>query len=266
MGSLYHRAVASRHGVLMMICLIGPVLGCRTGGPARAPVSDAAGADAVPLPPDLAPAVDGPPLVDAPVRETPPPGAAFPPGFVFGAAIAGFQADMGCPTLPRAECDDPNSDWYVFTTTPEITADQSAHLSGQNPSLVGPGFWELYPEDIRRASEELHHDALRFSLEWSRIFPTATDGVEGYQNLKRIASAPALARYHAILAELKRRQMRPLVTLYHYALPTWIHDARGCHTSFSGCSPRGRVPLIGTVSIWRPRTLTKRSGEALWIE
>jgi beta-glucosidase/6-phospho-beta-glucosidase/beta-galactosidase len=171
----------------------------------------------------------------------------FPPGFVFGSAIAGFQADMGCPTLPRAECDDPNSDWYVFTTAAETVGDPNAHLSGQNPSLVGPGFWELFSQDIQRARQDMHHDALRFSLEWSRIFPTATDDVEGFDNLKRHASPAALARYHSLLAELKTRGMRPLVTLYHYSLPTWIHDAKGCHASFASCSPRGWVDSERTI-------------------
>jgi beta-galactosidase len=177
----------------------------------------------------------------APPPSGPQPGAAFPRQFVFGSAIAGFQADMGCPTLPRAECDDPNSDWYVFTTAPETVGNVNAHLSGQSPSVVGPGFWELYAQDIQRAREDMHHDALRFSLEWSRIFPTATDDVEGFDDLKRRASPAAVARYHAILAELKGRGMRPLVTLYHYSLPSWLHDARGCHTGFAGCSPRGWV-------------------------
>lgn len=176
-----------------------------------------------------------------------PPGVPFPRDFVFGSAIAGFQADMGCPTLPRAECDDPNSDWYVFTTAAETVGDASAYLSGQSPSVVGPGFWELYAQDIQRARQDMHHDALRLSLEWSRIFPTATDGVEGFENLKRRASAGALARYHAIFAELKARGMRPLVTLYHYSLPTWIHDARGCHASFGNCSPRGWVDSERTI-------------------
>jgi beta-galactosidase len=176
-----------------------------------------------------------------------PPGRRFPPGFLFGSAIAGFQADMGCPTLSRAACDDPNSDWYVFTTSPELIADPGAYLSGQNPSIVGPGFWELYADDIRRADEELHHGALRMSLEWSRIFPTATDAVEGYEALKQVASSDALLRYHAIFAELKRRGMRPLVTLYHYALPTWIHDAKGCHADLANCSPKGWVDRDRTI-------------------
>ncbi|HMI86239.1 MAG TPA: family 1 glycosylhydrolase [Polyangiaceae bacterium] len=170
-----------------------------------------------------------------------PTGVRFPDMFVFGTAIAGFQADMGCPTIGRAACDDPNSDWYVFSTAPETVGDPNAHLSGQDPGVVGPGFWELYPDDIRRVQEELHHQAMRLSLEWSRIFPTPTDGIDGYDALKAIANPAAIARYHAIFAELKKRSIRPLVTLYHYALPTWIHDAKGCHVDYANCTPKGWV-------------------------
>jgi beta-glucosidase/6-phospho-beta-glucosidase/beta-galactosidase len=166
---------------------------------------------------------------------------------VFGTAVAGFQVDMGCPSLEHASCDDPNSDWYAFTTSPRTTADPSAYLSGQDPSVVGPGFWELYADDIRRAGDELHGDALRLSIEWSRVFPTATDGVDGYDNLKALASAASLSRYHDMFAELKKRKLRPFVTLNHYTLPTWIHDAVGCHADFANCTPRGWVDAERTV-------------------
>jgi beta-glucosidase/6-phospho-beta-glucosidase/beta-galactosidase len=165
----------------------------------------------------------------------------FPKGFVFGTAIAGFQADMGCPTLARSACADTGSDWYAFTTNPQTVGDPACYLSGQDPAVVGPGFWELYAADIARADTELHNGALRMSIEWSRIFPTATDGVTEYDALKAIASAPAIAEYHAIFAELKKRHMRPLVTLYHYTLPGWLHDAINCHVDFANCSPRGWV-------------------------
>lgn len=179
------------------------------------------------------------PAADQPL--VPPAGYRFPAKFAFGAAIAGFQADMGCPTLAHATCDDPNSDWYVFTTDAALIADSSTHVSGQNPTAVGPGFWELYGDDVTRAHEEMHHNALRLSIEWSRIFPTATDGIEGFDDLKRVASASAVARYHEMLAALKKNGMQPLVTLYHYALPSWIHDAKGCHANLANCSPKGWV-------------------------
>jgi beta-glucosidase/6-phospho-beta-glucosidase/beta-galactosidase len=171
----------------------------------------------------------------------------FPSGFVFGTAVAGFQVDMGCPSLNRPACDDRNSDWYEFTTSPRTVADPTAYLSGQDPSVVGPGFWELYADDIERADRELHSGALRLSIEWSRLFRKATDDVEGYEGLKAVADADALSRYHAIFTDLKKRGMRPFVTLNHYTLPTWIHDAVGCHADFANCAPKGWVDAERTV-------------------
>ncbi len=179
--------------------------------------------------------------------ERPKEGVAFPEGFVFGTAVAGFQVDMGCPTLARAECEDKASDWTVFTTDPRTVASDRANLAGQDPSVVGPGFWELYEEDIARAHEQLHNNALRLSIEWSRIFPEPTDDIEGFEALARAADAAAVKHYHDIFAALKARGMRPLVTLYHYALPTWIHDAAGCHVDFDSCSPRGWVDAERTL-------------------
>jgi len=192
--------------------------------------------DAAPSPPAVGDGGDaGEPV------EVPPEGLAFPKGFVFGTAIAGFQSDMGCPTLSAAICTDTRSDWYVFTTAEETVSDASSFLSGEDPAKVGPGFWELYKEDIRRADEELHNQALRLSIEWSRLFPEATDDLEGFTEMKKAANPAALAHYHDLLKTLRDRDMRPLVTLNHYALPTWIHDAVGCHTDFDNCSPRGWV-------------------------
>jgi beta-glucosidase/6-phospho-beta-glucosidase/beta-galactosidase len=165
----------------------------------------------------------------------------FPPGFLFGTAIAGFQADMGCPKLASPQCDDRNSDWFDFTTARATVSDPNAFLSGQDPTKVGPGFWELYAEDIQRAGQDLHNGALRLSIEWSRIFPKMTDGADTPERMKALANPDAVARYHAIFAELAARGMRPFVTLNHYTLPNWLHDAIGCHTDFANCSPKGWV-------------------------
>ena len=163
----------------------------------------------------------------------------FGKGFLFGTATAGFQVDMGCPTLPASECADKNSDWYAFVTDPKMVADSANHLVGQDPAVVGPGEWELYPHDFDLAKDTLHDNAFRMSIEWSRIFPTSTVGVSGYDALKKIASAQAIAHYHAVFAALKARGLKPLVTLNHYTLPLWIHDGVGCHTDFAHCAPRG---------------------------
>ncbi len=163
----------------------------------------------------------------------------FPDGFLFGAATAGFQVDMACPTIPAAQCTDPNSDWYQFVTSPTIIHDPLAYVKGDDPGKVSPGHWELFASDFDRAKNDLHHNAFRMSIEWSRIFPKSTIGVEGYENLLAIADADAVAHYHQVFAALRERGLEPLVTLNHYTLPTWIHDAVGCHTDFAHCSPRG---------------------------
>ena len=100
---------------------------------------------------------------------------AFPDDFLWGTAVAGFQVDYGCPTMAPERCEDRASDWFEFTTNEATVNSARAYLSGDHPSEVGPGFWELYDADFQRASGELNNNAFRMSIEWSRIFPAATD-------------------------------------------------------------------------------------------
>lgn len=170
---------------------------------------------------------------------------AFPEAFRWGTAIAGFQVDMGCPTLPAEQCEDRASDWYAFITDPSFK-DGGSYLS-EDPPSAGPGHWELYEEDFRLAKEELHNDSLRLSIEWSRIFPSSTVGVEGFDALKAIANAEAVAHYHAEFAALKAQGLTPLVTLNHYTLPLWIHDPVACHQDLATCPKKGWVDRASTV-------------------
>src|SRR5579883_14375 len=163
----------------------------------------------------------------------------FPKGFLFGTATAGFQVEMGCPTIPADKCEDKNSDWYVWVTNPTIAADSTTFIEPNQPISGSPGFYELYAQDLDRAANELHNNAFRMSIEWSRLFPTATDAASDFASLRALASPDALAYYHAVFAALKARNITPLVTLNHYTLPTWIHDALGCHQDLVHCSPRG---------------------------
>lgn len=162
---------------------------------------------------------------------------AFPEKFLFGAAIAGFQSDPGCPTKPAAECEDQRSDWYQMVTSPTELDDLKATVTFE-PLSHGPGFWELYEQDFDRAKNELGLGAIRMSIEWSRIFPDATDGLEG-ADLAAAANATAVAAYHAQFQALKARGLTPLVTLNHYTLPVWIHDGVACHKDLSTCANKG---------------------------
>lgn len=172
--------------------------------------------------------------------EGPPP--EFPSNFMWGAAVAGFQVDMGCPTVPAEECEDRASDWYQWITDERLLEKKEAlHFVGGPPS-TGPGFYELYPQDLARAKNELGLGTVRVSIEWSRLFPTSTEAVAAdYEALKEVANPEGVAFYHRLFTDMKAKGLVPLVTLNHYTLPLWIHDGAACHFDLDNCEKRGWV-------------------------
>jgi len=186
--------------------------------------------------PSPSPSPSGDPT-PAPVRGT------FPGNFVFGSAIAGFQVDMGCPTTPAAQCEDRASDWYQWITTARIV-DNPVLFMSKDPPSSGPGFYELFDSDLALASgqgeSQLGNDAIRLSIEWSRIFPRPTFGVSTHASLKALASADGIAFYHRLFASMKKRGLRPFATVNHYSLPLWIHDGNLCNQSLDECIAQGK--------------------------
>lgn len=163
----------------------------------------------------------------------------FPKGFLWGTAVAGFQVDPGCPTLPAASCEDRASDWYQWVTDPELRADGSTFIHG-DPVSAGPGFWELYEADLARARDGLGTNAFRMSIEWSRLFPDgAAEAATTVDELASFADPSAVARYRAIFAAARAQGLTLLVTLNHYTLPLWLHDGKACHADLGGCQDRG---------------------------
>jgi beta-glucosidase/6-phospho-beta-glucosidase/beta-galactosidase len=163
----------------------------------------------------------------------------FEDTFLFGTGVSGFEVEMGCPTLPGSLCDDPHSDWYVWTTSPEAIESKNTHLSGEDPTEVCPGHWELYETDFDLAAGELANNAYRIGIEWSRIFPEPTDEIEGFAALREAADPRAVEHYHNVLMALRQRGLAPIVAINHYTLPAWIHDAIRCHQTLGGCKQRG---------------------------
>ena len=131
----------------------------------------------------------------------------FPKDFLFGTALSGFQVDMGCPTVATSECEDRNSDWYAFMTSPWTLNDPLLHLTKEAPG-AGPGFYELYRDDLKRAKSELGSNAVRISIEWSRIFPNATFDVNGYEALKERASPHSIHCSRRSRVEFRQRRPR----------------------------------------------------------
>lgn len=77
------------------------------------------------------------------------------------------------------------------------------------PGRNGNDFYHHYQEDIALL-KELGANSFRFSISWSRIFPT---GEEEEPN------EAGLLFYENILTELERLQMEPIVTLSHFEIP-----------------------------------------------
>ncbi len=167
-------------------------------------------------------------------------GPSMPQDFLLGTAIAGFQVEMGCRTIPADECEDRQSDWYEYVTSPWIRMDPGLFMKG-DPTSFGPGFYESYADDLHRARNELGSNAIRVSIEWSRVFPTSTVGVSGFDALRQLASPAALSYYHNLLATIRAQGMTPFVTLNHYTLPLWIHSAVDCHVHLLHCDHQGWV-------------------------
>lgn len=225
----------------MALVLAGAALASTTGAcGASSDEPDASPAEVRPpfdAPPATPPAT--PPSNDAP----PPVKGTFPRGFLFGTAIAGFQVDMGCPTIAAAECEDRASDWYQFITTQRIVDNPILFMSKDPPS-TGPGFYETYEKDLDLAAGQGEHQlgggALRLSIEWSRVFPQPTFGVTSHAELRKLASPAGLAFYHRLFAAMKKRGVIPFVTVSHYSLPLWIHDGNMCNQDLAACIAAGK--------------------------
>jgi len=178
----------------------------------------------------------------------------FPAGFAWGAATAGFQVDMGCPTWDAATCDDPASDWYQWVTDPSILAEESLFVTGE-PVSHGPGMWELFEDDVARMQAD-GLNTFRMSVEWSRLFPASTEDVTTVEGLDARANPAAVARYHEMFAALKDAGIEPYVTVNHYVLPLWVHDGVACHNDPESCEASGWLngerilPLITTYAGW----------------
>ena len=121
----------------------------------------------------------------------------FPDGFLWGTASSSYQCEGG----------NTNSQWYRW--------EEQGHILTGESCAFADNWWEDAESDFKLA-EQMENNALRLSLEWSRIEPG-----EG-----RWDSA-AIDRYRAMLSDLRRRHMTPIVTLHHFTEPLWFADRDG---------------------------------------
>lgn len=75
--------------------------------------------------------------------------------------------------------------------------------------------YHRYKEDIE-IMKEIGTNAYRFSIAWPRIFPE-----KGRYNPK------GMEFYKKLVYELNKKEIKPIVTLYHWELPMWAYNAGG---------------------------------------
>lgn len=163
-------------------------------------------------------------------------GRDFPRSFQWGTAIAGFQAEAGQGRLA-----DPGSDWWVWSHDADNIS--SAVVSGDRPEQ-GPGWLARNRTDVKLASRKLDLNAFRFGIEWSRVFPRSTVGVEGMKALDRVANDGAIRRYRGLLRRIRAAGMAPWVTINHFSLPLWIHDPVAARDTLGAIGPNTPPPAF----------------------
>ena len=118
----------------------------------------------------------------------------FPPEFRWGVATASYQY----------EGHSENSQWRAWEKAGRI----------RNGDVAGDACdWRLHAERDFDRAQRMGLNALRLSLEWSRLEPrpNAWDGA-------------AFARYREMLQGLRERGIEPMVTLHHFSNPLWFEE------------------------------------------
>src|ERR1700756_4908108 len=116
----------------------------------------------------------------------------FPAVFVWGVATSSHQV----------EGDNTNNQWAVW--------EQKGRIKSKDSVGLACDWWRNAEKDFDLA-QSLGVNALRLSVEWSRIEP-----LEGKWD------EAALARYRQMLKGLHERGIRPFVTLHHFTNPLWF--------------------------------------------
>lgn len=120
----------------------------------------------------------------------------FNPDFVWGAASSAYQVEGATTTDGRGP-----SIWDAFSSIPGKT------YHNQNADIACDHY-NRWQEDVA-IMKEMGLKAYRFSISWSRIFPTG----RGEVNEKGVAF------YNNLIDELIKNDITPWVTLFHWDFP-----------------------------------------------
>lgn len=168
----------------------------------------------------------------------------FPNNFFWGGSIAAHQCEGAWNE------DGKGVGLMDLVTSGRVDKERLIHQDIKDgcyyPSHTGIDFYHRFKEDIA-LFKEMGFTALRISVDWSRIFPS---GDELHPNEKSIVY------YQTLVDELRKQQIEPIVTLYHFEMPiqivkkygSWLHRktidlyVHYCETMFQA--------LKGKVKYW----------------
>lgn len=145
----------------------------------------------------------------------------FPQGFFWGAATSSHQVE-GNNYNDWSEWERKNAPRLAeesFQKFGHLANWECIKSQAENPQNYISGLacdhYSRFREDFDMA-QSLHHNAHRFSIEWSRIEPE-----EGK------FSEEAVEHYRTVLLSLRERGMEPFVTLWHWTNPVWLAEKGG---------------------------------------
>lgn len=134
----------------------------------------------------------------------------FPENFMWGGAISANQAegayDSDGKGISTADVQ-PNGVFGPIVERGEI----------ENIKDTAIDFYHRFREDIELFSE-MGFQCLRLSIAWTRIFP---------QGDEELPNEAGLAFYDEIFSELKKHNIKPVVTLSHYEMPLGLVEKYG---------------------------------------
>ena len=109
--------------------------------------------------------------------------------YLVGAANAGFQSE--CVNMPV-------SSWQMYV--------HGLHSNLTSPNHIDTAVLE---RDIKLL-KEMGGNTYRFSIKWARVQPNATTFHTSY--------------YHDVCRLLRKYEIQPVITLFHFVLPPWAED------------------------------------------
>jgi beta-glucosidase len=175
----------------------------------------------------------------------------FPEGFLWGASISSHQTE-GNNFNDWTEWEKLNAA-RLASEAPEKFRKQAPNWSMIEKQATDPqnyisgistDHFRKFREDIALA-KQLGLQALRFSVEWSRVEPSPNIFDQG-----------AISHYREVVETLAAAGIEPVITLHHRTLPVWVRDQGGWETkrtvqAYEQYVTR-MVAELPTVRFWMP--------------